>query len=181
MSRIQTKNSFAFLAPIKHEREFLLPNISQCVWMVFPFPNSGKEFLDFPFLSQIAWHISKLLPSQTLCTYIAKFKISTWPPGLTEKIWMALDLGGWFVWPFIPGTFSGLSQDSPRTFPGLFQDFLGTFSGLSRNIVRTFSGLSQDFLGAFSENLITFWGLSQNFYDCLRTLLGFSQDCLRTC
>ena len=171
MSKIQIKNSFAFLAPIKHERELLFPNISQWVCMVFPLPNRGKAFLDFPFLSQTVWHIFKLLPSQTLCTYIAKFKISTWPPSPTEKIWMALDLSGWFVWPFLLRTFSGLSQDFPRTFPGLFQDFLGTFSGLSQNIVKAFSGLFQDFFGAFSENLITFWGL----------FLGFSEDCLKTC
>ena len=32
----------------RHEREFPFQNISQRKGMVFPFPNSGKPFWDFP-------------------------------------------------------------------------------------------------------------------------------------
>ena len=43
-------------------------------------------------------------------------------------------------------TFSGLSQDIPRTM-----DFYKTFSGLFQEIPRTSLGLSHDFLRTLSE------------------------------
>ena len=42
------------------------------------------------------------------------------------------------------------SQDVPRNFLGLSNDFLRTFCELSQDFPRTFSGLSQDFLRTFS-------------------------------